>query len=104
MRCSVGAHSHRKPGRRFEDDTYNYSAVVAEIPARAGQEAASIFERIGVAIACMHCPPTSSEAVGNRAFALPEATVGRPLTESEAEAKKSPGTGVRYMAFIACRR
>src|SRR5215510_14936925 len=75
-------------GLKIEIHVYNYSAVSAEVLARAEQETTSIFERIGVAIAWLVCPPTSEEAVWNRACALPEALprlTRRLLSNSMAE-------------------
>jgi hypothetical protein len=58
---------------KIEVDVYNYSAVSSERQARAEQEAARIFERIGVATTWLDCPLTSHEAVRKRACALPGA-------------------------------
>jgi hypothetical protein len=56
---------------KIEVDIYNYSAISAEILARAEGETASIFQRIGVATAWLVCPLNSEEAVRNRTCALP---------------------------------
>jgi hypothetical protein len=58
---------------KIEVHVYNYSAVSSEKLVRAEQEAARIFERIGVATTWLDCPLTSQEAARNRACALPDA-------------------------------
>ena len=65
-------HNLPKNGLKIEIHVHNYSAVSAEVLARAEQETTSIFERIGVAIAWLVCPPTPEEAVWNKACELPD--------------------------------
>lgn len=60
-------------GLKIELHIYNYSAVSHQILARAEQESARIFERIGIATIWLDCPLTSQETVRNRACALPDA-------------------------------
>jgi len=91
MRDEVLRWSAQPPEARLEieDDTYNYTGVFAEIPARAEQETVRIREWTAVPTICWDCPPTSPEAVGNLACALPDATSRltlRLLTDSMADA------------------
>jgi hypothetical protein len=67
---------HAQPpvtGLKIAVEVYNYSAVSADRLARAEEETARIFERIGVATTWLDCKLTSQEAARNTPCALPSA-------------------------------